>query len=232
MPALLTRIDTGPNSLPIASINASTAAPSVTSSTRPAPPIADSRCVIVCAPASVVAVPITFAPWAARTWAIAAPIPRLAPVTRAISPWSTALIRCSLFSARGFGCRRPDQRLRDDCGLAVERQRRRAMQFIAQRERRADAAAERVVVGPGQHSIGGKIVRGGTHAKLSLPARPVGDRLRQFRRRTDRAPIDRPLDALEQSDQHLAGSALGRARHAARREFVHACRPAHGHVQL
>src|SRR5579885_2994014 len=41
MPALLTRIDTAPNSLAIASISASTAAASVTSRTRPTPPFAD-----------------------------------------------------------------------------------------------------------------------------------------------------------------------------------------------
>ncbi len=38
------------------------------------------------APASLVAVPDTVAPSEARRSAIAAPIPRLAPVTRAISP--------------------------------------------------------------------------------------------------------------------------------------------------
>src|SRR5690606_7217109 len=38
------------------------------------------------APASLVAVPITVAPWAASAWAMACPIPRLAPVTSATFP--------------------------------------------------------------------------------------------------------------------------------------------------
>ncbi len=57
---------------------------SVTSSTRPWPPCAASRSPIACAPASEVAVPMTVAPCAASSSAIAAPMPRLAPVTSAI----------------------------------------------------------------------------------------------------------------------------------------------------
>src|SRR5690606_32695337 len=38
------------------------------------------------APVSLVAVPITVAPWAANAWAMACPIPRLAPVTSATFP--------------------------------------------------------------------------------------------------------------------------------------------------
>src|SRR6185437_15985719 len=93
MPALLTRIERPPRSFTIVSINPSTAAPSVTFNTRPSPPCADSRCVMACAPASEVAVPITFAPCAASSSAIAAPMPRVAPVTSAISPCSNPLIR-------------------------------------------------------------------------------------------------------------------------------------------
>src|SRR5690554_1763963 len=94
MPALLTRIDSGPTSLPIASIRASTWPGTETSSTRPCPPCAASRSPIACAPASLVAVPITVAPRAASVSAIAAPMPRLAPVTSAISPWSCWVIAC------------------------------------------------------------------------------------------------------------------------------------------
>ena len=88
MPALLTRIETGANSLAIASTSASTAAPSQTSSTRPWPPSAARRSPIAAAPFSLVAVPMTVAPRRARVSAMAAPMPRLAPVTRAISPAS------------------------------------------------------------------------------------------------------------------------------------------------
>src|SRR5690606_32212343 len=92
MPALLTRIDSGPISLPIASISASTWPGTDTSSTRPWPPCADSRSPIAAAPDSEVAVPITVAPCAASVSAIAAPMPRLAPVTSAISPLSSWVI--------------------------------------------------------------------------------------------------------------------------------------------
>src|SRR5690606_14347415 len=90
MPALLTRMVTGPNSLPMASTRASTPAPSVTPRTRPAPPPAARRAPTAAAPASLGAVPTTVAPCAANSSAMAAPIPRLAPVTSAISPFSTS----------------------------------------------------------------------------------------------------------------------------------------------
>src|SRR5574337_594847 len=92
MPALLIRIETEPNSFAIASIRPSTAAPSVTFSTRPWPPCAASRSPIAAAPPSLVAVPITVAPITASSSAIAAPMPRLAPVTSAISPCSGLLM--------------------------------------------------------------------------------------------------------------------------------------------
>src|SRR5690606_3259423 len=95
MPALLTRIETGPNSFAIASTSASTDAASVTSSLRPCPPAACSRSPIAAAPPSEVAVPTTVAPSAASSSAIAAPIPRLAPVTSATSPCNTLSINCS-----------------------------------------------------------------------------------------------------------------------------------------
>src|SRR5690606_12774183 len=86
MPALLTRIETAPNSLVIESISASTAPGSLTSSLRPWPPLPARRSPMACAPLSLVAVPMTVAPRAASSSAMAAPMPRLAPVTRAISP--------------------------------------------------------------------------------------------------------------------------------------------------
>src|SRR5690554_5020358 len=108
MPALLTRIVSGPISLPIASIRASTCPGTETSSTRPRPPCAASRSPIAFAPASLVAVPTTVAPWAASVSAIAAPMPRLAPVTSAISPWSCWVIACPPvvgWWGRGAHCR-------------------------------------------------------------------------------------------------------------------------------
>src|SRR5690242_418730 len=86
MPALLTRIETPPCSFAISSMSASIAAPSVTLSARPSPPCGARRSPIARAPDSVVAVPMTFAPSAASSSAIAAPMPRLAPVTSAVSP--------------------------------------------------------------------------------------------------------------------------------------------------
>src|SRR5690606_37271588 len=53
------------------------------------------------APASLVAVPMTVAPWADRAWAMACPIPRLAPVTSATFP--SRLISVSL-GKLGKGC--------------------------------------------------------------------------------------------------------------------------------
>src|SRR5512142_2160730 len=157
MPALLTRIETGPYSLATASMSASTAAPSVTFSTRPTPACAARRSPIASAPASLVAVPMTFAPLAASVAAIAAPMPRLAPVTSAISPCSTAFMDSPAES--GFS-RRPHQRLRDDDRLAVEGGRGRTVQFVAQRQRLADASAKPLVVRPGQQAITRQIGRG------------------------------------------------------------------------
>src|SRR5688500_12389407 len=94
MPALLTRLEPAPCSYAIASTSASTPPPSATESRLPAPPCAASRSPIACAPASVVAVPTTFAPSAASSSAIAAPMPRLAPVTSATSPSSSLPMMC------------------------------------------------------------------------------------------------------------------------------------------
>src|SRR5690606_6459970 len=92
MPALLTRMLIAPCSAAMASTRVSTAALSQTSSTRPLPPWSASRAAMACAPPSLVAVPFTVAPLAARRSAIAAPIPRLAPVTRATSPFSNVFM--------------------------------------------------------------------------------------------------------------------------------------------
>ena len=109
MPALLTRIEIAPNSLPMASMSASIALPSVTFSTRPPPPWAASRSPIACAPAAVVAVPITFAPSAASSSAIAAPMPRLAPVTSATSPSSNLPIVSACTAIEGANLTRNDR---------------------------------------------------------------------------------------------------------------------------
>src|SRR6188768_3133859 len=74
---------------PAASSRATSASmePSVlTFSASPRPPDADSSAVIFAAPSSVDAVPITFAPAAARRNAMARPMPRDAPVTSAVCP--------------------------------------------------------------------------------------------------------------------------------------------------
>src|SRR5262249_42439638 len=100
MPALFTRIVMTPNSFATSSISASTAPGSVTLSRRPTPPCTASAAPIASAPASDVAVPTTFAPSAARRFAIAAPMPRLAPVTSATSPLNVPVISFSRSGAR------------------------------------------------------------------------------------------------------------------------------------
>src|SRR6185312_6745399 len=95
MPALFTRMEIGPNSLPTASTRASTPALSVTSSTRPQPSYGDRRTSTEAAPAALVAVPTTIAPDAAKWSAMAAPMPRLAPVTKATSPCRLLLTNVS-----------------------------------------------------------------------------------------------------------------------------------------
>src|SRR5574337_346050 len=116
MPALLTMIETAPNSFAMPSTSASTAAASVTFNTRPCPFPAASRSPIATAPPLLVAVPMTVAPIPANSSAIAAPMPRLAPVTRAISPCS------GLFMGRaprdqGMRCREKGSvRRRRACG--------------------------------------------------------------------------------------------------------------------
>ena len=86
MPALLTRIVTAPKSSWICFIQLSTDSASDTLSTYPLPelPAAARYSEIAAAPFSLVAVPTTVAPCAARFSAIALPMPRVAPVTSAI----------------------------------------------------------------------------------------------------------------------------------------------------
>ena len=71
---------------------ASIIAASRTSRRAPSPSNSRSASEIVAAPASVVAVPTTFAPLRASASAIARPMPRVAPVTSATfpasAPWS------------------------------------------------------------------------------------------------------------------------------------------------
>jgi len=95
IPALLTRMLSWPNSLLMLSISASTALASVTFNSRPVPPLAPSRSAMADAPDAEVAVPITVAPRFASSSAIAAPMPRLAPVTKAISPLNNPLMSTS-----------------------------------------------------------------------------------------------------------------------------------------
>ncbi|MCY1552124.1 hypothetical protein D9M68_885010 [compost metagenome] len=100
MPALLTRMCGPPPSLPNASISASQAAASVTSSTTPRPPDGASASVMAAAPDSDVAVPTTVAPRAASSWAMARPMPRVAPVTSAILPCSSIEVLSIFISFR------------------------------------------------------------------------------------------------------------------------------------
>src|SRR5674476_391083 len=90
MPALFTRICSPPCSLMIVSIKACAAAASLTFRSLPLQPgKAERVCPILAAPSSVVAVPITLSPRFASASAIAAPMPRDAPVTRATCPSNT-----------------------------------------------------------------------------------------------------------------------------------------------
>ena len=74
--------------------NASIEAGSATFSTAPCPGDGAfaSAAVIWAAPSSEVAVPMTVAPAAASCVAIARPMPRVAPVTRAVSPCSMLML--------------------------------------------------------------------------------------------------------------------------------------------
>src|SRR5690606_32042907 len=121
------------------------------------------RSPIALAPASDVAVPMTMAPCAASSSAIAAPMPRLAPVTSAISPVRGKLLMCFL------------------------------RRFVLL---------------------------------------PVLQRGVEISRCTERACVDRLVDALDQSGQHLAGAALGDAGRARRCQCLYATGPLHRQVQL
>src|SRR5437588_226089 len=88
MPALFTRIRTSPNSFWIDSTSASHCGASLTFRTLP-------MAGTFCAPASLVAVPITFAPCLASSVAIARPMPRDAPVTSATLPSSMLMLPSS-----------------------------------------------------------------------------------------------------------------------------------------
>mmetsp|Transcript_87782 Transcript_87782/g.283470 ORF Transcript_87782/g.283470 Transcript_87782/m.283470 type:complete len:245 (+) Transcript_87782:491-1225(+) len=87
MPALLTKMSTWPYAALISFKTCSTLAESTTSNFMPLPLRAPvKRAEIVSAPLSDVAVPTTVAPASARRCAMAAPMPREAPVTRATLP--------------------------------------------------------------------------------------------------------------------------------------------------
>src|SRR5687768_9067677 len=90
MPALFTRIATGPWSFCTASMKAPQAAASRTSSTRPAPftPACAKALPMPSAPLSEVDVPTTVAPARASAMAMPSPMPREAPVTTATCPSS------------------------------------------------------------------------------------------------------------------------------------------------
>ena len=98
MPALLTRISNLPNSFSMSAIRFSMVSGSAEFKARPSPPHCAKRSLIAAAPLSLVAVPMTLAPAAASVSAIAAPIPRDAPVTNATLPLkSCVLMFTSLF---------------------------------------------------------------------------------------------------------------------------------------
>mmetsp|Transcript_63358 Transcript_63358/g.159788 ORF Transcript_63358/g.159788 Transcript_63358/m.159788 type:complete len:246 (+) Transcript_63358:466-1203(+) len=87
MPALFTRMSTPPNSSSTALMTAATLSGSTTSSFMPLPfKSPPKRSLMASAPPSEVAVPMTVAPAEANFSAIAAPIPREAPVTKATLP--------------------------------------------------------------------------------------------------------------------------------------------------
>ena len=98
IPALFTKIFKAPRSLTMLSINASQAAASFTFKTAPAPPVGFNAASMSLAPDSLVAVPITTAPCFANSIAIARPIPRDAPVTKAICPVNVLTISPKLSS--------------------------------------------------------------------------------------------------------------------------------------
>src|SRR5690606_10190068 len=170
MPALLTRMEIAPNSLPMASTSASTAAASVTSSLRPWPPSAARRSPIAAAPESEVAVPITVAPCAASSSAIAAPMPRLAPVTRAISPCNTFVIANSLLPVRQGGF---------EIGGGTERARVDGL-VDALGEAGQDLAG--AALGHAGHAAGGQRLHaaGPLHRQVQLAHQRVADRLDAF----------------------------------------------------
>ena len=92
MPALFTKM----LGLPSSDCTSFTAAWIDSSSTtlRAMPrPLPSSAAVIPSAPPCVVAVPMTAAPAAANAWAMDAPMPREAPVTSAISPFSASELK-------------------------------------------------------------------------------------------------------------------------------------------
>ena len=64
----------------------------------------------------------------------------------------------------------PEQRLRDDHALAVERHSRTFVQPVPERNRLADPMAERRVVRASEDSVNGQAIRGNTHV-ASIPGR-------------------------------------------------------------
>ena len=88
MPALLTNIATAPTSSSICFMTSSVCTPSATLSSKPRHLVlmVCKSCSIACAPDAEVAVPTTIAPCCAKVCAIARPMPRDAPVTKATFP--------------------------------------------------------------------------------------------------------------------------------------------------
>src|SRR5690606_6813137 len=185
MPALLTRIEIAPISLPTASTSASIAPAPLTSSLRPWPPDAARRWPIAAAPASLVAVPMTVSPCAASSSAMAAPMPGLAPVTSAISP-------CNVLVILSF----PETMVAGPCparggdGSAVLPLGQRGVEFTRRAER---ARIERLVDPsrqPGEHLARPAFAQardaharerldhaGPLHRQVQLPHQRIADRL-------------------------------------------------------
>ena len=117
MPALFTNTRGSPTLALTSSMNASMLPVSVTLSTRPWPPWGDSASAIPEAPASLVAVPTTIKPAWPRLAAMAAPIPRLAPVTMATLEGDSVTLQSP--SRRGSDFQAPPREYRLLIGRSV-----------------------------------------------------------------------------------------------------------------
>ena len=122
MPALLTRTSMRPNSATVSATALAEASPSQTLSTmpRPLPSSSAMRAVMRSAPASLVAVPTTVAPAFTKASRMAAPMPRLVPVTSATRPSSAlaenVVICLSPNFSSAFRAPRRARRRRRCCG--------------------------------------------------------------------------------------------------------------------